>query len=65
MNDPKPNGHGIPRVVSEIAIILSAGLMRLAARKSSQISPSPGESSLHFSAAESGDPAGLGRENWE
>jgi hypothetical protein len=51
--------------LDEIAAILAVGLMRLQARKSSQISPSAGESSLHFSAPESGDPTRLGRENRE
>ena len=35
--------------LGEIADILAAGLMRLRARKSSQISGDPGESSLDFS----------------
>jgi hypothetical protein len=35
--------------LDEIAEILAAGLMRLRARKSTQISPDPGESSLDFS----------------
>jgi hypothetical protein len=54
-----------PRRVAEIATLLATGLMRLQARKSSRIVPERGESSLHFSAAESGDPARLGRENRE
>jgi hypothetical protein len=50
---------------AEIAALLAAGLMRLRARKSSRIATDSGESSLHFSAAESGDPAGVGLEKWE
>jgi hypothetical protein len=46
-------------------MILVIGLMRLQAGKSSQTFPVGGESSLHFSAAESGDPARIGRENRE
>jgi len=38
----------------EIAEILAAGLMRLRARKSSQISPDFGESSVDFSRHQSG-----------
>ena len=40
--------------LGEIAEILAAGLMRLRARKSSQLSAEDGESSLHFMPAESG-----------
>jgi hypothetical protein len=40
--------------LDEIADILAAGLMRLRARKSSQISGAPGESSLDFSADQRG-----------
>jgi len=50
---------------SEIADLLAASLMRLQARKSSQISPDRGESSLDISPAESGHPARLGREKRE
>ena len=49
--------------VSEIAEILAAGLMRLEARKSSQISADTGESSLDFSPAESGHPTPVDRRN--
>jgi hypothetical protein len=42
--------------LSEIADILAAGLMRLAARKSSQKPAGFGESSLHFTPDQSGDP---------
>jgi len=38
----------------EVAEILAIGLTRLEARKSSQNSAQIGESSLHFTAAESG-----------
>jgi hypothetical protein len=40
--------------LDEIADILAAGLMRLRARKSSQISRDPGESSLDFLANQRG-----------
>jgi hypothetical protein len=40
--------------LDEIADILAAGLMRLRARKSSQISGDPGESLLDFSADQRG-----------
>jgi hypothetical protein len=40
--------------LSEIAEILAAGLMRLRARKSSQISADCGESSVDFSGHQSG-----------
>ncbi len=42
--------------IAEIAEILAAGLTRLLARKSSPVSPDSGESSLHNSPPESGDP---------
>jgi hypothetical protein len=61
-----PDGHdpGADRI-SETASVLALGLMRLRARKSSRIAPERGESSLHFSAAKSGDPARIERENRE
>lgn len=40
--------------LSEIAELLAFGLTRLMARKSSEISPHSGESSLHFSPDQSG-----------
>jgi hypothetical protein len=40
--------------LDELAEILAAGLMRLQARKSSQIAADVGESSLHFSPDQSG-----------
>jgi hypothetical protein len=43
--------------VAEIGEILAAGLMRALARKSSQIPPSSGETSLDISPAKSGHPA--------
>ena len=43
--------------LAEIGEILAAGLMRVLQRKSSQTSPDGGESSLDFSATESGHPA--------
>jgi hypothetical protein len=48
----------------EIAELLAAGLTRLQARKSSGFCASGGESSLHFSPAESGHPTRSERENW-
>ncbi|EGP09597.1 hypothetical protein CSIRO_0755 [Bradyrhizobiaceae bacterium SG-6C] len=41
--------------LSEVVEILAAGLMRLEARKSSQMSGQFGESSLHFTLDQSGD----------
>lgn len=49
--------------IGEIAEILAAGVMRLQARKSSEFCGSHGESSLHFSAAESSHPTRSEREN--
>ncbi len=49
--------------LDEIAEILSLGLMRLQARKSSGKSPYFGESSLDFSACESGHPTPRGEES--
>ena len=40
--------------IAEIGSILAVGLKRLRARKSSDLSAETGESSLHFSPAESG-----------
>lgn len=40
--------------LAEIAEILAAGLMRLEARKSSELPAHCGESSLHFSPEQSG-----------
>jgi hypothetical protein len=42
--------------LADVAEILAAGLMRLVARKSSQIGPRIGESSLDFLTTESGHP---------
>lgn len=42
--------------LTELAEILAAGLMRVAARKSSEVCASSGESSLHFSPTQSGHP---------
>ena len=47
--------------IAEIAEILAAGLMRLEARKSSSIFANTAESSLDFSATESGHPAPVDR----
>ncbi len=48
--------------LSEVAEILAAGLTRAAARKSSQFSPTAGESSLDFTPTESGHPTMSGLE---
>jgi hypothetical protein len=54
------SGNSAEERLAEIASILTLGLMRLHARKSSQLSPETGESSLHFSPTESGhEPAVL------
>jgi hypothetical protein len=45
-----------PERLDEIAEILAAGLVRLRARKSSQISAHSGESSLDCAADQSGHP---------
>jgi len=45
-----------PKHINEIAEVLAVGLMRLQARKSSQISANTEESSLDFTASESGHP---------
>jgi hypothetical protein len=47
--------------IGEIANILAAGLMRLVARKSSPIFADTGDSSLDFSATESGHPTPVKR----
>ncbi len=52
---------GMRERLAEIAEILAAGLMRLIAQKSSQISADPRESSLDFSATESGHPTPVER----
>jgi hypothetical protein len=48
---PLHNGNSL----DEVAEILAAGLMRLAARKSSGKYPEIGESSLHLTPDQSGD----------
>ena len=53
--------HGSPQHISEIAEILALGLMRLQARKSSELSASSGESSLDFTGQQSGHPISLDR----
>jgi hypothetical protein len=50
----KNNPSRFPEHLVEIAEILAFALMRLQARKSSQSSAGRGESSLHFSAHQSG-----------
>ena len=47
--------------ITEIAEILALGLMRLQARKSSELSASSGESSLDFTGQQSGHPIPLDR----
>jgi hypothetical protein len=42
------------QAVNEVAEILAAGLMRVLAPKSSELSPAAGESSLDFTAHQSG-----------
>lgn len=49
--------------IVELADILAAGLMRLQARKSSQLCADSGESSLDISPTESGHPTRFEREN--
>ena len=46
--------RGAPPHLVEIAEILAVGLMRLQARKSSELSSENGESSLHYDAYQSG-----------
>lgn len=64
LSGPKASGPDTSPL-PEIVELLAAGLMRLRARKSSRSRSEPGESSLHFSAAKSGDPAGLRPESCE
>lgn len=45
--------------ISEVAEILALGLMRLLARKSSELSPAAGETSLDFPGQQSGHPTPL------
>jgi hypothetical protein len=47
--------------LSEVAEILAAGLMRVAARKSSEVCAVSGESSLHILPDQSGHPAPVTR----
>jgi hypothetical protein len=53
-----------PDRLTEIAEILTAGLMRTCARKSSELSHRSGENSLHFTPDQSGDatPYSLGKD---
>jgi hypothetical protein len=46
-----------PENIQEVAEILAAGLMRLLARKSSELSAAAGETSLDFTGDQSGHPA--------
>lgn len=43
--------------IKEVAGLLAAGLVRLLARKSSELSPASGETSLDFPGQQSGHPA--------
>ena len=54
MNPLHPRRMSAAERLDEIAEILAAGLIRLRARKSSQISADRGESSLDFSPDQSG-----------
>ena len=54
MNPLHPRHMTVAERLNEIADILAAGLIRLRARKSSQISADHGESSLDFSPDQSG-----------
>ena len=54
LNGFNPNQLSATERIAEIGEILAAGLMRLRARKSSQLSAEDGESSLHFMPPESG-----------
>lgn len=65
MVNPKGNSQVPSERWLELASILAAGLMRLYARKSSQISAASEESSLDFTPAESGHPTQLGSEKIE
>ena len=57
MNALNPNQLTAAERLEEIADLLAAGLMRLRARQSSPFSPDNGESSLDFSADQSGHAA--------
>ncbi len=54
MNPLSPNRMSAAERLDEIADILTAGLMRLRARKSSQVSADQRESSLDFSLDQRG-----------
>ena len=54
MNPLSANRMSVVERLDEIADILAAGVIRLSARKSSQISADRGESSLDFSPRQSG-----------
>jgi hypothetical protein len=63
---PYPAARTLPTArerIAEIAEILASGLMRLRARKSSQISPDLGEISLDILAHQSGADPNIAREN--
>ena len=54
MNPIHPSDMTAVERLAEIAEILAAGLIRLRARKSSELSPIRGESSLDFTARQRG-----------
>ena len=56
MNTLAPGRIPFEERIAEICEILAAGLMRVAARKSSEVCAGSGESSLHFSPDQSGHP---------
>src|SRR3954469_23383224 len=53
-NPLHPDRMAAAERLDEVAAILAAGLVRLLAPKSSELSADPGESSLHFSPDQSG-----------
>jgi hypothetical protein len=55
--------HSSADAIIELAEILATGLMRLQARKSSEVCSDSGESSLHISAGKSGHPNSTKGEN--
>jgi hypothetical protein len=61
MMTPRTHPENSAKHLSEISEILAAGLMRLMARKSSQISTDTGDVSLDFSATESAHPTSVDR----
>jgi hypothetical protein len=60
-NRNEPDNDASERLI-EVAEILAAGLQRLIARQSSELSADSGESSLHYDANQSGHAAALSLE---